>query len=177
MRYLVYLALGCLVGCGTTYRDIQHPIRAQADFDVTRYLGTWYEIARYPVPFQRGCVATQATYGALDADTVTVRNTCRRNALNGPLRQITGTADLVAPGKLEVQFAAIPFLRAPYWVLWVDDAYDVAVVGVPNGRAGWILARHPHITDIQRTQADAALVANGYDPTAVIEVLQPSSGS
>ncbi len=170
VRYLAILALGLLTACGSVYRDTDVPMMAQADFDAARYLGTWYEIARFPVPFQKGCTATTATYGPLDADTITVLNRCRAGSPDGDIREISGTADLVAPGKLSVKFSGIPLIKGAYWVLWVDDAYQTAVVGVPNGRAGWVLARRPQISAETRARAEAVLRRNGYNPLALIDV-------
>ena len=60
------LAALALVGCaGESFRDTTAPIAAQQDFDPERYLGLWYEIARFPVRFQEGCTATTAEYGAV----------------------------------------------------------------------------------------------------------------
>ncbi|MEE4188577.1 MAG: lipocalin family protein [Roseobacter sp.] len=159
-----------LTACGTVYRDKQTPLVPQADFDAARYLGTWYEIARYPVPFQAGCTATTATYGAIDADTISVINQCRQGSPEGALNQIKGKADVTGPGQLTVRFAKVPFLRGPYWVLWVDEDYETAVVGVPSGRAGWILARQPQITQDRRNRAEEVLRRNGYDPADLFNV-------
>ena len=164
-------ALVLLTACGTQYRDTTAPIVAQADFDAAQYIGKWYEIARYPVPFQEGCTATTATYQVLDGEKISVVNQCRQGDPSGPLDQIRGTARVVAPGELTVQFNRIPFLRAPYWVLWVDQDYQTAVVGVPNGRAGWILARSPDIDPETRAKAEAVLKENGYDPNALVETV------
>ena len=170
MRYYLLFALLALTACGTAYRDTSTAIVAQSDFDVGQYLGKWYEIARFPVVFQRGCTATTATYGAVDATTISVQNTCRDGAPDGPLRSVSGTAELVGPGQLKVQFSSVPFVRAPYWVLWVDEGYETAVVGVPNGRAGWILARTPEISPARRAQAESVLRKNGYDPQGLLTV-------
>lgn len=159
-----------LLSCGTQYRDRDALITAQADVEISRYLGTWYEIARFPVPFQRGCVATTARYEALGEAVVSVTNRCRQGDVDGPVRQIKGSAEVVAPGKLQVQFTRIPFVKAPYWILWVDDTYTTAVVGVPNGRAGWILARAPVIDAARRAQAEGVLRRNGYDTSALIDI-------
>lgn len=169
-RILLLIALTLMTACGTQYRDPSSPITAQADFDPSRYLGTWYEIARFPVSFQEGCTATTATYGLIDDTTVSVVNRCRDGSPDGPLREIKGTATIEGPGQLRVRFSSVPFARAPYWVLWVNDTYEIAVVGVPNGRAGWILARRPEITEETRMQAEDILRANGYDTSALIEV-------
>ena len=68
MRPLALLALcAALAACtGGAYRDTAVPITAQRDFQPDRYLGRWYEIARYPVIFEQGCTATTADYGPID---------------------------------------------------------------------------------------------------------------
>ncbi|QIE42646.1 lipocalin family protein [Rhodobacteraceae bacterium SC52] len=161
-----------LAACGTVYRDTDTPMTAQA-IDPTRYAGLWYEIARFPVSFQRGCTATTAEYGVTGPDTISVVNTCRDETPNGPAKQVVGSADIEAPGKLRVRFDSVPFVRAPYWVLWVDEAYDTAVVGVPSGKAGWVLARTPEIPDDQWQAALSVLRTNGYDTTQLLRTEQP----
>ncbi|TRD23332.1 lipocalin family protein [Palleronia caenipelagi] len=166
-----------LAGCSTenplipatSYRDQNVPIGSRADFDPERYLGRWYEIASYPVSFQDGCTDTQAIYGAAE-NGITVRNTCLRD---GERSGIEGRAELVGPGRLKVQLGNLPF-TAPYWVLWVDETYQTAVVGVPSGRAGWILARDPDISEARLAEARDALERNGYDLTALR--MTPQSG-
>uniref|UniRef100_UPI002B5C5429 lipocalin family protein n=1 Tax=Amaricoccus sp. TaxID=1872485 RepID=UPI002B5C5429 len=167
MRRLAPLAASvALAACvGPSYRDPGVGIAAQRDFEPERYLGRWYEIARYPVSFEQGCTATTADYGRIDAGTISLRNTCRQGAPDGPEEQISGTATVVAPGELKVRFSGVPFVAADYWVLWVDADYRTAVVAVPSGRAGWILARTPTISPARRPETEAVLARNGYDPT------------
>lgn len=173
MKHILTLfpLIALLAACsGGVYRDMATSIAAQQDFTAARYLGRWFEIARYPVSFQKGCTATTADYGPVDATTISVINTCRQDSPDGPVRQIDGTAEIVGPGKLKVRFGSVPFVAADYWVLWVDEDYQTAVVGVPSGRAGWILARTPRIDPARRARAEAALRANGYDPERLIDV-------
>jgi len=175
MRSLSLLLICALAACSATYRDPDVAIAAQRDFQPDRYLGRWYEIARFPVRFEEGCTATVAAYVAIDAETVSVLNSCRKGAPDGPEESIAGTATLVAPGKLKVRFAGVPFVAADYWVLWVDENYQTAVVGVPSGRAGWILARTPKIDPARRAKAEAVLVRNGYDPGRLYDVPQANA--
>ncbi len=162
-----------LAACGNSYRNKSVPMATVSNFDATRYVGLWYEIARFPVSFQKGCTATTAEYASLGADTVSVLNTCREGAPDGPIEQIAGEAEIVGPGQLKVSFDNIPFVRGDYWVLWVDNDYTTAVVGVPSGGAGWILARTPEISEARRAEAEAILKANGYDTSQLINVPQP----
>jgi apolipoprotein D and lipocalin family protein len=160
-------------GLFTSYRDTSVPIASNAAFDPARYAGRWFEVARFPVAFQRGCVGTQAIYTPLDAERLRVVNTCRDGALDGPLRRIEGEARTTGPGRLEVRFDSVPFLSAPYWVLWVDEGYRTAVVGVPSGRAGWILNREPQIPPDRLEAARRVLDFNGYDLSRLMPVPQP----
>ena len=162
-RLAVLLSLALLTACGTVYRDTDQPIASVSQLDTAQYLGLWYEIARFPVFFEDGCTGVTAEYGAIDASTVSVKNTCREGTPDGPVNQIEGEATIVAPGQLKVRFSNVPFVAGDYWVLWVDDSYETAVVGVPSGKAGWILARTPQITAEKRAQAEGVFTANGYD--------------
>ena len=83
------------------------PLQAIERPDAVRYLGTWYEIAKYPNRFQRQCVAdTQAQYQQRNDDQLDDINRCHQ--ANGELTEAVcrarqaGSAD--SP-KLEVRFA------------------------------------------------------------------------
>ena len=77
-----------IAGCGPS----QPPPEVVSGVDLARYMGLWYEIARYPVSFQKGCVAVTAEY-SLNADgTVKVRNACRKGTLDGAPKSIAGVA-------------------------------------------------------------------------------------
>jgi len=148
------------------YRDRSVPIGSAALFDPARYLGTWHEVARFPVPFQAGCAQSQADYGALGPEVISVLNTCTR--ADGTVSTISGTAQVVGPGRLTVRFGSVPFVAADYWVLWVDESYRTAVVGTPNGRAGWILNRDPAIPPDRLAAAIEVLDFNGYDTSRLV---------
>lgn len=175
MRRATFLALvlAALSACAPSYRDTAVTISSVAAFDPQRYAGRWYEIARFPVPFQAGCTATVAEYTPLEPGRLGVRNTCREGAPDGPLRAIAGEAELVGPGRLSVRFSGVPFVAAPYWVLWVDGDYRTAVVGVPSGRAGWILNRSPEIPPDRLKAALEVLEFNGYDTSRLEMTAQP----
>ncbi len=166
------LALALVAACAPTgepsgglfevYRDRSVPIASKALFEPDRYLGLWYEVARYPVPFQAGCVGVTAEYGAREDGGISVLNTCRHP--DGSVRSsISGSAEIVGPGRLRVRFPSVPFIAGDYWVLWTDADYRTAVVGVPNGRAGWILSRTPEISPDHLAAARDILAFNGYE--------------
>ncbi|MEM0946144.1 MAG: lipocalin family protein [Pseudomonadota bacterium] len=178
MRRLAAVAvLAVVAGCAATsvYRDTDIQISSAAAFDPARYVGLWYEIARYPVPFQTGCVAATATYSLRPDGTIGVVNACKEGTPDGPVRQIEGRAEVTGPGRLNVRFDAVPFVKSPYWVLWTDDTYETAVVGVPSGRAGWVLSRTPTIRPDRWRAALEVLDFNGYDIARLISGGQPGA--
>lgn len=156
------------------FRDTSVPMQPVAGLDLDRYLGLWFEIARYPNRFERDCVAVTAEYTRIDAERIGVRNSCRKGTFDGPLDVAEGTARVEGPGRLSVNFVRfLPFIRGDYWVLDVTPDYSVAVVGEPSGRFGWILARSPRISDAAWTRALAALERNGYDTDGLYRVPHP----
>jgi len=177
MRALVFVLMlaGCAAqdsgGLFSVYRDTDVPISSKAVFEPERYLGTWYEVARYPVPFEAGCVGVTATYGLREDGLISVLNICR-NPDGSEKSRIAGTAEIVGPGRLKVRFPSVPFVAADYWVLWTDSDYRTAVVGAPNGRSGWILNREPTIRPDRLSAARDILEFNGYNLSRLEEVPQ-----
>ena len=79
-----------------------------------------------------------------------------------------GSARIVAPGELKVKFVSwLPF-EGDYWVLDVSEGYDLAVIGEPSGKFGWILAREAEISEEERQAALSVLDRNGYDLSGLI---------
>ncbi len=155
---LLLLLSGC-AAVAPSFRDTSVPMASMAVLDPARYAGQWYEIARYPVAFEAGCTRTTADYELREGGRLGVVNTCQ---VDGRTRQIAGEAVPSGPGRFEVRFSGLPF-SGPYWVLWVDEGYRTAVVGVPSGRAGWILNRDPQIPADRLRAAREILAFNGYD--------------
>ena len=160
-----------LGGFGEVYRNTEVPIASKAIFEPARYLGTWYEVARYPVFFERGCVGVTATYGQNPDGTISVLNICK-NPDGSTKSTIEGSAEIVGPGRLKVSFPSVPFGASDYWVLWTDESYRTAVVGAPNGKSGWILNREPQIPADRLNAAREVLDFNGYDLSRLMEVPQ-----
>jgi len=150
--------------------------------ELHRYLGTWYEIARLPERHE-GTDFTDitATYTLNDDGTMRVDN----RALNGEgePEQAVGEATIVdgsGNAKLEVSFMPdglkwIPFTKGDYWVLRVDDAYRTALVGSPNRKYLWLLARTPMIDAATRRSFLDTAVQEGYDLGELIETSHRSA--
>ena len=170
---VILLVALALPASAAQYRDTSVPMTVEGALDLNRYLGKWYEIARFPNRFERGCVGVTAEYSMRSDGDVRVVNTCREGTLDGKVTVADGSARVEAPGRLSVTFVPwLPFARGDYWVLYVAPDYSMAVVGNPKGTTGWILARTPQISAKQRALAESILSINGYDISKLEDVLQ-----
>ena len=144
------------------------PIRS---FDLSRYLGTWYEIARFDHSFERGMSGVTAEYVLRDDGKVDVINSGWKEGdfkvANGKARQSDPTKD---PAHLEVSFFL--FFYSDYNVLMLDDLYQVALVGSGSPGYLWILSRTPQISDVVKNAFVAEAQRRGYDTSKLIWVDQ-----
>jgi apolipoprotein D and lipocalin family protein len=124
------------------------PLEAITSLDVARYMGTWYEVAKYPNWFQKRCIAnTSATYAAQPNGMLQVLNRCQKE--DGSMSEALGAAKQVGEAnspKLEVRFAPawlsfLPFVWGNYWVIDLDPQYQLAAVSEPSRKYLWILSR------------------------------------
>ncbi len=143
------LTLGSCVGL-----DSREPLQTVTSVDLSRYAGTWYEIARLPMWFQRHCVASKAVYTTRADGAIDVHNECVTDT--GEVNRAKGVATVVDPAthaRLSVVFDNW-FARlfgssreGNYWILDLDQDYRTAIVGTPDRRYLWILARSPRVDD------------------------------
>jgi apolipoprotein D and lipocalin family protein len=175
MKPLAILAtVAALAGCSTstTERLRLPPLQTVPHVDVARYVGTWYEIASFPQSFQRGCVATTATYTIRGDGDIDVLNRCRKETLDGPEKSAHGRArvvDSATNARLEVSFFR-PFW-GDYWIVDLGADYDYAVVGHPGRDYLWILSRTPTMPKGTWEGILARLKAQGYDPSRLKRTL------
>lgn len=163
MRSIRPLVAGLLsaVAC-TAAHAATEPVQTVAKVELNRYVGKWYEIANFPMFFQRKCVGdTTAEYTARDDGKVTVLNRCRME--NGEFDQAEGEATIVKDSgnaKLEVTFFK-PF-SGDYWIIGLDPEYKWSVVGSPNRKYLWILSRTPTLPAAEVERALDAARKQGY---------------
>lgn len=116
------------------------------ELDLNRYLGTWYEIARFPHSFEKNLVGVTATYSMRSDGKIEVVNQGFKNSLGGEPSQAIGKAKIPnpqEPGKLKVSFFWIFY--ADYFVLELDENYQYAMIGSSSDKYFWILSRTPQL--------------------------------
>lgn len=158
----------------------QPPLKAIAHLDVQRYLGRWFEIAKFPNRFQRQCVSdTSADYSLLPSGHIRVLNQCRNSA--GHWEQAIGVArQIEGPGmaKLKVRFAPewlsfVPFVWGDYWVVDLDEKYELVAISEPRRDFLWILSRSPVVSEARFADLTQRLAAMGLDITLLEKTPQP----
>ena len=152
------------------------PAVAVTNFQPDRYLGLWYEIAKLPNWFERKCVAPiSATYtkSPKNPNQLIVSNSCA--TVEHKLNTTTGIASFVESSniaKLKVTFLPkilrwLPIGYGDYWVLSVD--YNkVAIVGSPDHKYLWILARGRKLTQVEVEAATQIAQQQGFDTTKLM---------
>lgn len=152
------------------------PLPTVASVDLSRYVGTWHEIARYPFGIQdRNCGRdTTADYTLLASGQISVINRCLR--ADGTAFVADGIAWVMDPqtrARLQVSFLpaflrALPIGRGDYWIIELAPDYSWVVIGEPKRRYLWVLARSPNLPQETLAGILGRLPTHGYDPARVI---------
>ncbi|BDU52079.1 lipocalin family protein [Limnohabitans sp. INBF002] len=156
------------------------PVTTIAALDVPRYMGTWYEIAKFPNRFQRKCLAnTRAHYLAQTDGSVQVLNSC--TTADGNTIDALGLAKQVGPAtspKLQVRFAPawlswLPQVWGDYWVIDLDAEYQLAAVSDAKREYLWVLSRTPRVPAKTYDGLIERLKAQGFDVQQLELTQQP----
>ena len=170
---LMLTASAELTAADSTTRPL---LRTVESVDLSRYSGTWYEIARYPNRFQRDCQSdTTAEYTLRKDGKVQVVNSCRQKS--GKTKTAWGTAkvaDKTTNAKLRVTFFW-PFY-GDYWVIGLSPDYRYAIVGEPKRKYLWILSRTPEMDETTYQEIIKQIRTAGYDPERLIRTRQSPRG-
>lgn len=154
-------------------------VRTVASVDLTRYVGTWYEIARFPNRFQKDCVANvTAQYDKRADGDVDVTNRCKE--ASGKIEEAVGRARVDDPktnAKLKVSFAPdwlswVSFIWADYWIIDLAQDYSLLAVGGPSRDYLWVLSRTPTIADADYEALVNRVTAQGFDTAKLVKTVQ-----
>ena len=161
---LVMALLSCCV-CAAQKVD-NAPITSP--FSLEKYLGSWYEVARFDHSFERGLSHAKAQYILRADGKVDVLNS---GIKNGKAKEAKGKAKLTdVPTVLRVSFFG-PFY-SDYRILMLDPDYQWVLVGGSSAKFLWILSRTPVLADDVRATILAEATRRGYDVGKLIWVEQ-----
>lgn len=141
--------------------------------DMSRMLGRWYEVARYPNKIQKDCQAATSDWKRL-ADGYSVIQTCHKGAPTGPTVEWKAKArvsDPVTNAKFKMSFFG-GMVNQEYWVLDHRPDQGWLILGTPGGRGLWLMSTRPTLPPGVRSQAIARIRQLGYD-AGLLEFPQP----
>jgi len=172
-KNLILIMITLSLTCLCLGRDSEIDKTVVKDFEIERYLGKWYELARFDHRFERDLVGVTATYSWRDDGKIKVDNEGYKKYLDGKRTKATGKAkipDLDVPAKLKVSFFL--FFYADYFVLELDENYQWVIVGSKSDKYLWILSRTPQMGENLYNQLLDKITSRGYDITKLIKVKQ-----
>jgi apolipoprotein D and lipocalin family protein len=143
--------------------------------DLTRLIGTYYEIARYPIRRERLCLSKEMVLDALGdkQNSLQIVTVCQVKEDFTTYWNKQGKLDNSNNGKIKLN-SMWPFYTK-YWVLAIAPDYSWALVGTPNHKSLWILSRSPTLPADVLAGIQSQATAQGYDIAKLIKIPQESS--
>lgn len=156
----------------------QAPVVTVEQVELSRYLGTWYEIARKPMWAEDdGARDITATYELKDDGRIRVLNRCldeegRIEEAEGEAVPLDGTNAKLTVSFLPAGLRWLPFTRGDYWIMRLDPAYNIALVGTPDRKYLWLLARNAKLDEATVADWLRWAAEDGFDLSDVIRPRQ-----
>jgi len=161
LSILVALAMAS----ASLWAETRKPLDLVPALDLQRYLGRWYEVARYQHGFEKTLVGATAEYALRDDGKVSVLNSGFKKTLEGKYTDVKAVAwrpDDAVPGALKVKFFGL--FSSDYLVFGLDDVdYQWALVGNNNRNYLWFLSRTPEVAPELLETMKGRAEAQGYD--------------
>ncbi len=173
--FLPLLIAGALSGCATTNMP---PLQAiDQRVDLSRFMGDWYVHASIPIDLwfasEVGAHNGVETYRLRDDGKIATTYTFRKGSFDGERKQFTPVAwvyDKETNAEWRMQFLW-PF-RSPYLIIYLDDDYQKAMIGVPDREHAWIMSRAPDLSESDYAELVNILEQKGYDTNRLQRVPQ-----
>lgn len=161
MKKIIFLGLAFIFGLSDELKTVAH-------VDLERYLGKWYEIARYDHRFERGCSEVEAIYTKRDDGMIGVLNRCfiKEDNKTKEAHGRAKVADEETNSKLKVTFFW-PFY-GNYWIIELAEDYRFVVLSEPKKEYFWILSRTPVMEQADLDGILERATALGFDARKLI---------
>ena len=138
--------------------------------DVRRYMGLWYEIARYDHRFERGMSDVTAEYVLRENGMISVINRGTKDGKRHVARGKAKMPDKSQPGRLKVSFFL--WFYSDYYILELAEDYSYVLIGSSSDKYLWILSRTPQLGEEQKNFLLSCARQRGYDTSKLLWVEQ-----
>ena len=167
MLFVSILVMAFALGC----TSVPTGLKPVSGFDISRYMGKWYEIARLDHSFEKGLSNVSAEYTIRENGDIKVVNRGYSED-SGKWKQIEGKAGFIGEdsvGSLKVSFFG-PFYGG-YHIIELDRVnYSYAMVAGPSRSYLWILSRTTKLDEAIYSSLESKATALGFDTTELIRV-------
>jgi len=150
-------------------REKDEPLETVRKVDLERYLGKWYEIARFPQSFEKNCTCSTAEYSLNDDGSIKVLNSCIKKSELDIAEGRAVVTDKKTNAKLKVHFG---IFSGKYWIIALAPDYSYAMVGHPNRKYLWILNRKPEMDTQTYNFLLVQAAAKGFDVRNLVKTEQ-----
>ncbi len=166
--------LALVIGCASKPPKGMDEVELVDSVDVERYLGRWYEIARYQSGFEKNIYGATAEYSLREDGRIQVVNSGFKNSLDGKYKEVRAVAwvpDSNRPAALKVKFFGL--FVSDYMIIGLDQKnYEWAIVGNNSRDFLWFLARTHEIDDVLYKKMEDIARSQGFDVEALYRVPQ-----
>jgi len=163
-----------LAGCASSPPKGMERVRLVENVDVERYLGRWYEIARYQTGFEKNIYGATAEYSLRKDGKIQVVNSGFKNSLDGDYTEVRAVAwipDPDVPAALKVRFFGL--FAADYMIIGLDDVnYNWAIVGNNSRDFLWFLSRTHEIDESLYKRMEDIARSEGFNVDSLFRVPQ-----
>lgn len=176
---LIALVAAAVTGCASTSGSTRtqassaSPLRTVSHVDLYRYMGGWRVIANIPYFGEKNCVDSIESYALRPDGRIDNRFTYRKGSFSAPQKQLKALAWVTnhqTNAEWNVRFFGL--VTVDYLIIDLDPNYRWAVLGYPERKYGWILAREKTLPDHTYQAILHRLSEQGYDPKRFRKVPQ-----
>ena len=141
--------------------------------DIDRFMGDWYVIANIPTFLEKGAHNAVENYSINADGSIATRFTFRKDAFDGKLKEHNPKGFIVdRDSNAHWGMRFVWPIKADYRIVYLDEGYSVTVIARQKRDFVWIMAREPHIPDLQYEELVDFVISIGYDPSKLRRVPQ-----
>lgn len=172
-KYSLPIILCCTIACNAGNYKNDQLLQTVPYVDIERFMGDWYVIANIPTFIEKGATNAIESYSLNSKGEIETRFTFFKNSPRGKKKEYRPTGFIFnseTNAEWRMQFLW-PF-KAPFLIIDLADDYSHTVIGVPNRKYVWIMARKPYLADNKYKEIIQKLSNVGYDVTKIQKILQ-----
>ncbi len=150
----------------------QKPLRAlDRPIDLERFMGDWHVIAHIPVSIEKQAYNAVETYTLADDGTIPTTYVFNQGGFDGPLKTYRPRGFIHnTETNTEWRMRFVWPLKSPYLIIDLDDDYQTTIVGVPDRKYAWIMARNKTLPEQRYQELVAKLAETGHDTSKLRRV-------